>query len=90
MFGLKNLFKEDSPLQNPELRRKLNNILIALVITYLGLIIATEMNNMYIEKETARQIELSKEYVKNQKILKERLNKENLQKEQETKTEKQK
>lgn len=76
MSGLRNLFKEDSPLQNQELKRKLNNWLIALVIIYLGLIIATEMNNIYIEKETARQIELSKEYVKNQKILKERLEKE--------------
>lgn len=87
MSGLRNLFKEESPLQNPELRKKLNNILIALVITYLGLIIATEMNNMYIEKETARQIELSKEYVKNQKILKDKLKKENIQKAQETKIE---
>lgn len=86
MSGLRNLFKEDSPLQNQELKRKLNNWLIALVIVYLGLLIATEMNNMYIEKETARQVELSKEYVKNKKILQEKLEKENMQKEQETKT----
>lgn len=86
MSGLRNLFKEDSPLQNQELKRKLNNWLIALVIIYLGLLIATEMNNMYIEKETARQVELSKEYVKNKKILQEKLEKENIQKEQETKT----
>lgn len=88
MSGLRNLFKEDSPLQNQELKRKLNNLLIALVIIYLGLLIATEMNNMYIEKETARQVELSKEYVKNKKILQEKLEKENIQKEQETKTHK--
>lgn len=88
MSGLRNLFKEDSPLQNQELKRKLNNWLIALVIVYLGLLIATEMNNMYIEKETARQIELSKEYVKNKKILQEKLEKENIQKEQEIKVNK--
>lgn len=88
MSGLRNLFKEDSPLQNQELKRKLNNWLIALVIVYLGLLIATEMNNMYIQKETARQIELSKEYVKNKKILQEKLEKENIQKEQEIKVNK--
>lgn len=90
MSGLRNLFKEDSPLQNQELKRKLNNLLIALVIIYLGLLIATEMNNMYIEKETARQVELSKQYVKNKKILQEKLEKENIQNEQETKTNKNK